>query len=917
MIVYQRVTAYKGRQDDWQEGTVLVPLAGAVHSDPFQVTNHPNLAGYKPYLDTVKIRHGELDPLTRKWSVGQATVRLLDVRTNANRNLQEWWCGAFLGDAKGRNQYLGVKMAIEESYDLGASWSLEFVGRVEESATDDALFWEFTLQDLAADLDVEIFGTRPHPSATGLIEPLIAPAGLSAAYGQVAAVPALSGTIGASSYTNQTAARVLTLDAASQNRLDNLITAALVNAVMVKVPSLGSLANWAAGIGTLLRNGALRCRISSASPSISNKELQVVQVIGMSRSDGHYAIKELLLTDLKNPDGTAATADPFYQAFDTGTVPNATAVTCTLRLGQPPLPVVRTDPPSAFGGGAVARRLRGTMSGTAAAEPETPPIMTSDVALMDFLEDLAKGYYAPRFGPGETLPTGSPAVAVGDPKFPFAYDTSGGSAWDQLKNATNRDPLPTTRWLIPQPWRMFDFLSKQVGQIFGVGYRFDPVVASGVPVCRFVPIDLRLPRAAAIAGIPTIADASLVKDDLPGWRQARASAISDLSVTYYNDVAITAQAVADLKEKIPAVPASLLTPVPSTALFLGIGGSRAIAIGARPLALEALGLRYTINGQDAVNSVQAEVAARAACDAVEAQYKSLFGAGAAFVEFVAPRSAVAGLRPGDWAYLAAAEVPSPGTNKRGDTRLVLLTSVQREEDLLLRRCRAIDAGSGAACSSPTIGTPTTMTGNTNHGISALLTANAQNDPMECRYLVDTTKALTTPPADTDSRWTFGLRVGATGTYSLLNLPSDVRVFPQVRAVPAPGQGSADAKLPSAWISPSGTKYVDTGAAAAPTSLAVSPGTILTGSTVTASWANPAGSVAFYIGVYLNSTQVATLAPNSVGLTLNPYLAANTAYTLEVRYFDSLTGRSPAASTSFTTPVGFGGPTLAAPTLALL
>src|SRR5690606_19842388 len=123
--------------------------AGAVHSDPFQVTSHPALSGWKPYLDDeVKIRHGELDPLTRKWTVGQATVRLLDVRTNANRNIQEWWVGAFLGDAKGRNQFLGAKFAIWESYDLGTTWSLVFVGRCEETAAEDGLFWEFTIQDL-------------------------------------------------------------------------------------------------------------------------------------------------------------------------------------------------------------------------------------------------------------------------------------------------------------------------------------------------------------------------------------------------------------------------------------------------------------------------------------------------------------------------------------------------------------------------------------------------------------------------------------------------------------------------------------------------------------------------------------------------------------------------------------------------
>lgn len=915
--IYQRVSAYKGRQDDYTESTILAPTAGAVHSDPFRITNHPSLAGWKPYLDQVDLHLGELDPLTRRWTVGQAKVQLLDVRTNANRNLQEWWCAAFLGDSRGRNQFLGAIFAVEESYDLGGSWQLVFVGRCEETAVEDALFWRFTVQDLAADFDVEVFGTRPHPSATGVIEPLLCPVGLPASYAQFDAVLPLSGTIGASAYTNQTNARVLTLDAASQARVDNLITSALANAVMVMVPVLGVIANWSAGIGGVLRAGSVRCRISSASPSISNKELLVAQVIGKQRSDGHYAIKELLVTALTTPDGSLATTDPFYQAFDTGTVPNATVVTCDLRLGRPPLPVVRSERPGLGGWGTVAQRLRGAVASPLTPALETPPIITGNLPLMTFLADLLKGYYTPRYQPGEPLPAGSPAAVVGDPKYTWAYDTAGGSAWDKLVAATNRDPLPSTRWLIPQPWRLFDFLQKQIAQVFGVGYRFEPVLVSSVPKCRFVPIDLRLPTAAALAGIPTISDTALVRDgDLPSWKQGRSTAVSDLSVTYYNDVAVTPQAVADLREPIPTVPTSLLIPIPATSLFPAIGGTRAIGIGSRPLALEALGIRFTIASQDAVQNVQAQEAARAASDAVEAQYKSMFGAGAAFITFTAPRSSTVGsLFPGDWCYLQAAEIPSPGTNKRGDTRLVLLVS--RQPDGPLWQCTAVDLGAGAVCSSPTIGTPTQQTGNTNHGVTVALTANAQSDPMEVRYYVDITNALTTPPADSDAGWVFGLRAAATGSFSLPNLPSNVRVFPQVRAVPAPGQGSVDQKLASAWIAPSGTKYVTTGAASAPTLLSVTPATILTTSAVQASWTNPAASVAFYIGVYLNSTLVATLAPGSVGVVLNPYLAANTAYTLEVRYFDGLTGRSPAASTSFTTPVGFGGPTLTAPTLAIV
>ena len=92
-----RLTIYAPRATDLTELTVLTPAAGAAHSDPFKVTTHPNLAGWKPYLmPPPGLRRGRLDPLTKSVDVGALTFTLLDKRNTAGGSNLSRWVTTFL-----------------------------------------------------------------------------------------------------------------------------------------------------------------------------------------------------------------------------------------------------------------------------------------------------------------------------------------------------------------------------------------------------------------------------------------------------------------------------------------------------------------------------------------------------------------------------------------------------------------------------------------------------------------------------------------------------------------------------------------------------------------------------------------------------------------------------------------------------
>lgn len=908
----QGVIVYQNRYDNPAEDTALAPIGGAVHSDNFQVTTLPSLSGYKPYLVSVTGRRGAIDPLTKHTTVGQMTFRILDLRTNADRRQSERWVTAFLGDSRGRNQLLGNKIYCWESFDAGTTKTPFFVGRIEStSLSDGGVCLTILAKDFSDDLNVDVFGGRPYSGISYASVPTVLPCGLSAQYAQVAAVSGMTGIVNPSTNTNNTAIRVITLDSASQARLDNVVTAALLAQFGNLLPSFSSGNTATVGVGMHAPPGPLRLRFSNAGAGITNKELQVISLSMKSRG-AHYYVESVGVTALTKQDGsTADSSDPYYTAFSTGTVADASTLTgITLVLNQLP---------ASLTGVKVYHFTKGrnfVQAGDQVTVSEgSPALVLGDVGPMDLLADLLDGKFGLLYsGDDSAIPSGK---SQGDPRYKIYYDNAGSTAWDTLKNpaTTGNAKLPTTRWILPASWKLYDFIEKQLGQPFGIGYRFEPALdGSSIPVSKFVPCDLRLPNSAALGSINTITDADLDRSTPVDWSQDRASAISDLTVSYYVDLINDTAAINALTDTIPAVSPQLLTPSKLDWPEKSLANSRAIAIGSRPMTIDCLGLRGTRDATDSLQSQATEALALANARQVVELYRAMFGSGAATIGFRARRTSnTSTLWQGQWVYFGGTMPPSAGINKRGDTRLVLIT--ERNEDGPFITFAGIDAGAGAVCNVPTIGTPTQATGLTHQGLSVAITVNAQTDPVEIRYLIDTTVAVGSPPDNNDARWTFGLLVKASGTYTLRNLPSHTRAFVEARSVPAPQGSSTDLKLPSAWVQPSGTKYVDLATLSAPGSLTItSP--IVNGTSVNAAWTIPAGYSGFKLGMTIGGVAMPILPAGSTGVNLDMYLAAGATVAFVVWFLDGLTGTGTTASANVTTPSPWGsGVTLATPTLS--
>ena len=888
-----RATVYARRSDDITEATVLT--ATSPHTDPFKVATITGVSGFQPYLDIPTGARGSIDPLTKRWTRGTLTLRLLDTQVSTTDRLQRW-VTAFLGDSKGRVQLLGCKVGVEESLDGGATWGPFWVGRVDEAELDDPLWYALTLDDLSKDLNAWCFGERPHSSISYAAEPQLLPIGLAATYGAIPAASTFTGTIAAPAQSRGTNYREITFTGASAAAADNVVTRDLLRAFYYPASTTNDpyagITGVIGSLGYLRPRPAVRCRFSCASPSVTNKECEVLSFKAAERSDGTYKVTSITVRPLTKEDGVAlATDDPFYQAIDTGTIANSTTLTgISLRMDY--------------------RRVAGSQD----AFTDETPLVIGDVHVLDFVRDLCDGDFSQLYRSGQTIPGGKSA---GDQVYPIPLDTSGGSAWDTLRNpGTSRNAFPTIRAKITKRMRRFDVL-EQLGQQFGFGYRLQPTAAA---TCRLVPVDFRLPTSTALGAIPTLTEADLDAGTPISWSTDRRSAITEFAVTSYTDfqLPVSSTVATPFWLKVPEIPPARLDSVASSDVFPDYG--RAVDLGQNPFTVDGWAMRGTANTIDVVENVQSSTYRHGLTEQCAAHYRTYYENGATTYSWRALRTAnTTGLWPGDWCYLDADMVPDPATNLRGGTRLVQVT--KRSEDGLFIGFEGIDAGAGASAVAPTIGSPSQRTNDTYHGVTVTATVNASSEPVEVQYAVKATSYGTSAPADNDTGWVFWRIVRATTTLDILNLPSNSRVFVRARSLPDPKATNGTPKLPSAWVLPSGTKYVDTAALTAPSSVTTSPGTVLTTSTVTASWTNADTSHVVEWGTETGGTDTlrGVLPPGSVGpVTVNSYLSSSTTYTVWVRLRDELGGYSAKGrSSSFTTPGGFTGPTLSAPTVAVV
>lgn len=896
-----RATVYERRSD--QSNATTEPdilTATSPHTDTFKVATITGVSGFQPYLAIPTGARGAIDLKTKRWTRGTLQLRLLDVEVSATDRLQRW-VTAFLGDSVGRVRLLGCKVFVEESTDGGTTWTPFWVGRVEEASLEDPLWYVLQLDDMSSDLNVDCFGERPHSSITYASEAQLLPLGLSSAYGSIPVATTLGGTVGAADVSRGATTRKVTLDTASRAATDNIISLALVRLLypllhQAQDPIGGSLGQLLdGGLGTLRQRPAVRLRFSCASPSVTNKEVEVQSVQLQQRDSGTFRLLSLIVRPLTKADGSLSTGDPYYQAFDTGTIADSTALTSlSLRLDY--------------------TRARGTLPAEGATDEA--PLLIGDVHVLDFFRDVCDGDFSRLYRDGETLPTGT---AAGDAMYPVSLDTTATtSPWDILRNpSTSRNAFPTMRARITKRMKRFDVL-EQLGQQFGFGYRLQPAASA---VARIVPVDLRLPTAALIASIDTLTEADLDTATAPSWSTDRSSAITETTVRWYTDYQLSlAELTADagIRYRFPDVPPARIETVSNDRTIPDYG--RAVDLGQRVHTLDAWAIRATAYGADTVENVSATTYAEALADHAARHLATFYQNGAMMLGFRALRTAnTTDLWPGDWVYVNADIVPDPATNLRGGTRLLLI--LKRSEAGVYIDFEGIDAGAGASASVPTVGSPSQRTSDTYHGVSVTVTVNASTEPVELQFAVKATSYGTTAPADNDTGWLYATTAVATGSVDIQNLPSNSRVFVRARSLPDPKATNGTPKLPSAWVLPSGTKYVDTAALTAPSAVSVLPSPILTTSTVTGSWTNAdtIRPVEVILTTGGNDRLIAVLVAGSVGpVTLNSYLASSTTYTLSARLRDGLGGYSAkGTSASFTTPASFTGPTLSAPTLTVV
>src|SRR6266704_5602440 len=227
-----RLTVYAPRATDVTEATVLTPAAGAAHSDPFRVTTHPSLAGWKPYLMVLPGRRGRIDPLKKTVDVGEFTFTLLDTRNVAGGSNLSRWLTAFLGDPSGNPLWMALKLYAEESLDNGVTWASFLTGRVQSAKLSGNQRFDIVTRDLAQDMRYRVFVGRPQANASGSLYSIL-PIGLAKNYGSMQKVAPLTGSDLwhlAVPYQGRTVTvATILLDAASGHRAENLFTQNLAN----------------------------------------------------------------------------------------------------------------------------------------------------------------------------------------------------------------------------------------------------------------------------------------------------------------------------------------------------------------------------------------------------------------------------------------------------------------------------------------------------------------------------------------------------------------------------------------------------------------------------------------------------------------------------------------------------------------
>lgn len=141
---------------------LLLPRAGATHSDPCCLWTLPSGEGCKGYLAPLHGMRSSLDVRSRKVTIGVLKFHVLDKKTGSG-NAARWFSQYFSAD-NGEQRLLGCLVRAYERLGTGCEWEPYFVGRIYRATKVSLLEYEVEVREINENLDRPVFVGRPHAS---------------------------------------------------------------------------------------------------------------------------------------------------------------------------------------------------------------------------------------------------------------------------------------------------------------------------------------------------------------------------------------------------------------------------------------------------------------------------------------------------------------------------------------------------------------------------------------------------------------------------------------------------------------------------------------------------------------------------------------------------------------------------------
>jgi hypothetical protein len=451
-----------------------------------------------------------------------------------------------------------------------------------------------------------------------------------------------------------------------------------------------------------------------------------------------------------------------------------------------------------------------TTSCTLYAFHEGPPregsgLLIGNVHIAQYMADLLDGKFGPLDASGAAL-KGIPRDAA---------------AWATLI----ADPtLPTVRGI--------EESTQKLGEVLKKLSRFSLIALGEDEQGRIFPIDMR--RKAALATVQTITDDDLVASASgPGWRTSEDDALTEVRLTYADDRFLPWRLPHEDRAEFPAVPSGLIESAARILRIFPTNGNRAADLEEKPLELDA---SYIRTATAEVIAAVARVATRvqeARLERVAREYEGPFADGAMRISMDC-RQTVAARKHGDPLTFTLSRIPNRATGQMSGAQLGRIMEVQEQPNGVIR-LEVLHLGAGSQSVSPVGGALALDATVPKHRVVVPITMNAAAEPVALAIAVTAT-SVAVRPVESDGAWVpAGTVIGAASTLvntTVVDLPAGMRIWVRFRAEVF----DRDAlKLPSAWVFPSGTGYIDTTALTAPSALATS-GTV-NSTTALITWTN--------------------------------------------------------------------------------